>query len=77
MKKIPSDIYLEKAKLLSKEDKERLLSRTRTKLMRRLEDNKMTAEEVIAIQLEIEDEDLDEWRKKWAELKEKVKVKAK
>ena len=75
MKKIPSDIYLEKAKLLSKEDKERLLSRTRTKLMRRLEDNKMTAEEVIAIQLEIEDEDLDEWRKKWAELKEKVKAK--
>jgi hypothetical protein len=77
MKKIPSDIYLEKAKLLSKEEKERLLSRTRTKLMRRLEDNKMSAEEVIAIQLEIEDEDLDEWRKKWAELKEKVKAKGK
>jgi hypothetical protein len=75
MKKIPSEKYLEKAKLLSKEDRERLLSRTRTKLMRRLEDNKMSADEVIAIQLEIEDEDLDEWRKKWAELKQKSKAK--
>lgn len=77
MKKIPSDKYLELAKLLSKEDRERLLSRTRTKLMRRLEDNKMSADEVVAIQLEIEDEDLEEWRKKWAELKNKAKAKAK
>lgn len=75
MKKIPSEKYLEKATLLGKEDRERLLSRTRTKLMRRLEDNKMTADEVIAIQLEIEDEDLEEWRTKWAELKSKVKAK--
>jgi hypothetical protein len=75
MKKIPSEKYLEKAKLLSKEDRERLLSRTRTKLMRRLEDNKMNADEVVAIQLEIEDEDLEEWREKWAELKGKVKAK--
>jgi hypothetical protein len=75
MKKIPSDKYLEKAKLLSKEERERLLSRTRTKLMRRLEDNKMSADEVVAIQLEIEDEDLEEWRKKWAELKGKAKAK--
>ncbi len=75
MKKIPSDTYLEQAKLLSKEDRERLLSRTRTKLMRRLEDNKLSADEVVAIQLEIEDEDLEEWRKKWAELKVKAKGK--
>jgi N-acyl-L-homoserine lactone synthetase len=75
MKKTPSEKYLEKAKLLSKEETERLLSRMRTKLMRRLEDKKMSAEEVVAIQLEIEDEDLEEWRKKWTELKEKVKAK--
>jgi thiamine kinase-like enzyme len=75
MKKTASEQYIEKAKLLSKEDRERLLSRARTKLMRRLEDNKMSADEVIAIQLEIEDEDLDEWRKKWAELKQKSKAK--
>jgi len=77
MKKIPSEEYLEKAALLGKEDRERLLSRTRTKLMRRLEDNKMSADEVVAIQLEIEDEDLEEWRKKWAELKGKAKAKTK
>jgi N-acyl-L-homoserine lactone synthetase len=75
MKKTPSEKYIEKAKLLSKEDTERLLSRMRTKLMRRLEDKKMSAEEVVAIQLEIEDEDLDEWRKKWAEIKQKIKSK--
>ncbi len=76
MKKIASEEYLEKAKGLSKLERERLLSRTRNKLMRRLEDNKLTADEVIAIQLQIEDEDLEEWRKKWAEIKQQ-KVKAK
>jgi hypothetical protein len=75
MKKTPSEEYLEKAKLLSQEDRERLLSRMRTKLMRRLEDKKLSADEVVAIQLEIEDEDLEEWRQKWAELKQKVKAK--
>ena len=74
MKKQPSEAYLEKAKLLSKEDTERLLSRMRTKLMRRLEDKKMTPLEVAAIQLELEDDDLNEWREKWAELKKKIKT---
>lgn len=40
MKKTPSDEYLEKAKLLSEEETERLLSRTRSKLLRRLENEK-------------------------------------
>ena len=75
MRKNPSDQYLEKAKLLSKEEIERLLSRTRSKLMRRLEDKKMSAVEVAAIQLEIEDEELNEWREKWAEIKNKIKAK--
>lgn len=77
MRKIPSEQYLEQAKLLSKEEIERLLSRTRSKLMRRLEDKKLSAVEVVAIQLEIEDEDLNEWREKWAEIKNKIKIKAK
>jgi len=76
MRKLPSEQYLEQAKLLSKEELERLLSRTRAKLMRRLEDKKLNAVEVVAIQLEIEDEDLNEWREKWAEIKNK-KIKAK
>ena len=75
MRKIPSEQYLEQAKLLSKEEIERLLSRTRSKLMRRLEDKKLSAVEVAAIQLEIEDEDLNEWREKWAEIKNKIKAK--
>jgi len=75
MRKTPSDEYLEKAKLLSKEETERLLSRTRSKLIRRLESEEMTALEVVALQLEIEDEDLSEWRKKTAEIRKKAKAK--
>ena len=75
MNKTPSDDYLEKAKQLSKEETERLLSRMRNKLLRRLADKKMSSLEVVAIQLEIEDKDLNEWRNKWAELKKKAKAK--
>lgn len=74
MRKTPSDEYLEKAQLLSKEETERLLSRTRSKLLRRLESEKMTALEVVALQLEIEDEDLNEWRAKMADIRKKTKA---
>lgn len=80
MKKTPSDEYLEKARLLDNEASERLLSRTRSKLKRRLEDKTLTLLDVMAIQLEIEDEDLNAWREKVAELKladSKKKPKAK
>lgn len=70
----PNDAYLEKARRLRKTDVERLLSRARKKLMRRIEDQTMTVEEVVAIQLEIEDEDLAEWRKRWAEIQAKTKA---
>ena len=69
MKKTPSDEYLKKAKRLDEKTSERLLSRARAKLMRRLEDNKISALEVMALQLEIEDEDLAEWRERMAEIK--------
>ena len=75
MRKTPSDVYLEKAQTLSKEETERLLSRARLKLIRRLESEKMTALEVVAVQLEIEDEDLSEWRVKMAEIRKKAKAK--
>ncbi len=70
----PNDAYLEKARRLRKTDVERLLSRARKKLMRRIEDQTMTVEEVVAIQLEIEDEDLAEWRERWAEIQAKTKA---
>lgn len=75
MKRTPNEEYLEKAKQLSKEETERLLSRARGKLTRRLEDQKLSPLEVVAIQLEIEDEDLNEWREKWDEIKKKIKAK--
>jgi hypothetical protein len=80
MKKAPTDEYLEQAKQLNEEASERLLSRARTKLMRRLEDKKLTALEVMALQLEFEDEDLAEWRDRVAEIKsteDKKKAKSK
>lgn len=75
MRKTPSDVYLKKAQTLSKEETDRLLSRARSKLVRRLESEKMTALEVVAIQLEIEDENLSEWRAKMAEIRKKAKAK--
>jgi hypothetical protein len=75
MRKTPSDEYLEIAKNLSKEETERLLSRTRSKLIRRMESEKITTLEVLAIQLEIEDEDLSEWREKMAEIRKRAKAK--
>jgi hypothetical protein len=75
MKKKPAEKYVEKAKLLRKEDTERLMSRMRSKLTRRLEGNKFSELEAVAIQLEIEDEELNEWRKNMAEIRKKSKGK--
>ena len=75
MRKTPTEESLEKARLLTKEETERLLSRMQTKLMRRLEDKELSALEVVAIQLEIEDEELDEWRKNMTEIRKITKTK--
>lgn len=74
MRKTPTEEYLEKAKLLTKEEAERLLARMRAKLTRRLEDKKLSALEVVAIQLELEDEELQEWREKMAEIRKSSKA---
>ena len=71
--KPPTKEYLEKAKSLSKKDAELLLSRMGGKLTRRLEDKRLSAMEVLALQLELEDEQLREWRKKVAEIRAKHK----
>ena len=63
--------YLEKARLLTKDEAERLQSRMAGKLPRRLEKDKLSREEALAIQLEIEDDQLQEWRNKMHFLKEK------
>jgi hypothetical protein len=79
MKNIDINIdYIIKAKNLSEEDRERVLSRMGGKLPKRLQKEKLTVEEAIAIQLELEDEQLQEWRANMAVIQEKAaKAKAK
>lgn len=66
--KVPSSDYLELAKSLTGDAAERLLSRMTGKLPRRLDKDKLSKEDAIALQLELEDEQLSEWREKMAKL---------
>ncbi len=83
MKTICKEEYLEKVELLTEEETERLLSRMHGKLPRRLEKGKLSQQEALAIQMELEDEQLQEWRemvkilKKTAKNPEKAKDAAK
>jgi hypothetical protein len=79
MKNIDINIdYIVKVKNLSEDDRERVLSRMGGKLPKRLQKEKLTVEEAIAIQLELEDEQLQEWRANMAVIQEKAaKAKAK
>ena len=72
--------YVAQAKKLSVEQQERLLSRMTGKLPKRIKKEKLTLEEAFAIQLELEDEQLQEWRANRTEIEEKankLKLKAK
>ena len=67
-----NDDYIAKAKKLSVEERDRILSRMVGKLPKRLQKDKLTADEPIAIQLELEDEQLSEWRINMAAVREKA-----
>ena len=67
--------YLAKVKKLPKEETERLLSRMGNKLDRRLEKGKLSQQQALAKQLELEDEQLQAWRKVMRSLKEKEEAK--
>lgn len=69
--KTAAEKYLEQAKLLTDDDAERLMSRMGGKLRRRQDKEKSTNLEAMAIQLELEDEQLHEWREKFASMKAK------
>ena len=74
--------YIAKAKKLTKVERERVLSRMEGKLPKQLHKDKITVEKAIALQLEIEDGQLTEWREKMAamrakDLAKKLKEKAK
>ncbi len=73
--KTASEEYLEKAQHLSEDEIDKLQYRMRGKLYRRAEDQKLTLQEALAIQLEIEDEELKEWREKRAQMLAKANKK--
>jgi hypothetical protein len=63
----PNQDYIEKAKLLTNEDAERVHSRMSGKLKRRLMKKKLSELEASAIQLQREEEQLMEWREEYKE----------
>lgn len=71
--KTASDEYMDKAKNLTAEEVEKLQSRMRAKLARRAEDKKVSLLEALAIQLELDDEQLAEWRKNIQAIRKKDK----
>lgn len=71
--KLPAEQYVAAAKALSKQEAERLMSRMRGKFVRRWTDIRLTRLEALALQLEFEDEELKEWRKNLAKLRERKK----
>ncbi len=75
--RIPNEEYLKKAETLSADERDRLLCRMRGKLTRRVEDKTLSRIAALAIQLEVEDAELTEWRDKMSEIKDKEKSKKK
>lgn len=73
--KTAKEEYLAKAEHLSEDEIDKLQYRMRGKLYRRAEDQKLTLQEALAIQLEIEDEELKEWREKRAQMLAKASKK--
>jgi N-acyl-L-homoserine lactone synthetase len=72
--KTPDEAYIAKAKKLTEAQSERLLSRMGGKLRRRQDKDKVSNLEALAIQLEIEDEQLKEWRERMEAIKKDGKA---
>ena len=68
-KKIACEDFKNKAKLLNPEEADRLLSRMSGKLPKRLHNDKLSREDALALQLELEEEHLNEWREKMAKIR--------
>jgi hypothetical protein len=65
----PSEKFLKQAAALKKREAEYLMMRMGKKLGRRIDDETIVPLEALAIQLEIEEEHLSEWRDRFAEIK--------
>ena len=70
--KEPSEQFIKLAKTMNPDAAERIMSRMTGKLPKRLVKEKLTRLEAIAIQLELEDELLQDWRKNFAEIQKKM-----
>ncbi len=66
-----SQEYLDKAAALTMEEAERMFARMRGRLARKFEREKIPSLEAVALQLQIEDEELQEWRQRWTELEQR------
>jgi hypothetical protein len=69
--------YLNKAQDLSEQEAELVLSRMRNKLFQALKKDELSTLEILGIQLEIEEEQLREWREKMTVIQEKENKKSK
>ncbi len=67
--KIASEEYQNKVKLLKEDEADRLLSRMSGKLPKRLDKDKLSRDDALALQMELEDERLNEWRERMAKIK--------
>ncbi len=75
MPKMSNPEYEAKALQLDEEAAERLLSRMSGKLPKRLQQDKLSRVEALAIQMELEDEQLEEWRRNMQTLSQKLEAK--
>lgn len=71
--KVANEIYIVIAKTLNEDQKERLLCRMRDKLTRKWENEELDTLAALAIQLEVEEEELADWRENMKKIHEKEK----
>lgn len=67
---LASEEYLKKAKSLNKVEADRLFSKMRGNPLGKLENENFNSLESLAIQLELEDQQLSEWRKNMHAIRE-------
>jgi hypothetical protein len=75
--KNPSEVFIKQAEELDETSAEKVLSRMTGKLPKRFIKEKLTKNEAIAIQLELEDELLQEWRENFAKAQVRAEKKLK
>jgi hypothetical protein len=75
--KNPSEEFIKLAEGLDEASAEKVLSRMSGKLPKRFIKEKLTKNEAIAIQLELEDELLQEWRENFAKAQVRAEKKSK